>query len=233
MTDTLPKETTRSAVAVDLVIFTVRAHPLGSLPASLCVLLIRRANPPFKGKWALPGGFVRGRETLDEAAERELHEETGMRGHVEQLRTYGDVKRDPRGRVFSVAYLALAPDFGALTSGGDAEAAAWHSVDVVPALAFDHAHILRDGLERARAKLEYTTLATTFCDMQFTIPELRAVYEAVWGQTLDAANFYRKVTRSEGFIAPLKDTQQGAEGRPARLYRPGTATLLMPPMMRR
>jgi 8-oxo-dGTP diphosphatase len=218
----------RCSVAVDLVIFTVHA-------GSLQVLLIRRGYAPFKGKWALPGGFVRERETLDDAAARELHEETGLRdqGHMEQLRTYGDPKRDPRGRVFSIAYLALTPDLPMPISGGDAEAAQWFTVEALPVLAFDHAQIVQDGLERARAKLEYTTLATTFCAAEFTIPELRAVYEAVWGTALDAANFYRKVSKSEGFIVALEDKLQGAEGRPARLYRRGKAALLAPPMLRR
>jgi 8-oxo-dGTP diphosphatase len=133
------------AVTVDLVVLTVRSD-------ALCALLVRRGEAPFLGRWALPGGFVRVSESVDAAAARELAEETGVTGlHLEQLATYGEPRRDPRMRVVSVAYLALAPDLPVPVAGTDAAAASWVPVSEVSSLAFDHARILSDGVERARA----------------------------------------------------------------------------------
>jgi 8-oxo-dGTP diphosphatase len=175
-------------VAVDLVVLTIDR-------SALQVLLVRRGIPPYRGKWALPGGFILDDEDLRDAAARELREETGIVGHLEQLATYGAPRRDPRGRVVAVAYLALLPGAPTPTPGSDAAGAAWHPVGALPArLAFDHDRILADGVERARAKLEYSSLATAFCPEPFTIADLRAVYEAVWGAPLDPRNFHRKVT---------------------------------------
>jgi 8-oxo-dGTP diphosphatase len=225
------------AVTVDLVLLTIRS-------AELQVLLIRRAIPPFRGAWALPGGFVLPDEDLDAAAARELSEETGLRpGYLEQLATYGTPGRDPRGRVITVAYLALLPDQPLPVAGSDAAVASWLPVSSVSpassespgssgALAFDHARILADGLERASAKLEYTPLATAFCPPEFTIAELRAVYETVWRTRLDPRNFHRKVTGAESFVEPTGATAIRDRGRPAQLYRRGTATLLHPPLLR-
>lgn len=218
------------AVAVDLVVLTVRS-------GTFSCLTIERGAEPFKGRPALPGGFVQIDEALRRAAARELREETGVsarRLHLEQLATYGDPDRDPRMRIISVAYLALAPDLPSPTAGTDAAAADWQPV--VPLLssrlAFDHNRILQDGVERARAKLEYTTLATMFCDREFTIGELRSVYEAVWGQTLDPRNFHRKVLASAGFVVALPRTATRGGRRPARLYEAGPATRLVPPLLR-
>jgi 8-oxo-dGTP diphosphatase len=232
------------AVTVDLVVLTVR-------DGALSALVIRRGEEPFAGQLALPGGFVREAESLDRAASRELAEETGLADlpvHLEQLATYGAVDRDPRMRVVSVAYLALAPDLPTPRAGGDAESAAWRPVaPMLPALfpgatahtgttgsplAFDHAKILADGVERARAKLEYSPLAAAFCPPQFTVGELRRVYEAVWGVVLDPRNFHRKVTGTPGFLVPVGGTTARQGGRPAQLFRLGTATLLNPPMLR-
>ena len=217
------------AVAVDLVILTV-------IDEALHVLLVERGEAPFKGAKALPGGFVRPREDLEEAAHRELQEETGMGvGHLEQLATYGEPKRDPRMRVVSVAYLALVPEPSATPSGGtDAADASWAPVGTVGggALAFDHATILADAVERARSKLEYATLATAFCAEEFTIGELREVYEAVWGEPLDPRNFSRKVLSSDGFVETTGDMTDRTGGRPARLYRAGPAEELSPPLRR-
>jgi 8-oxo-dGTP diphosphatase len=220
----------RVTVAVDLVIFTV-------IDGVFSVLLIERGEGPYSGRWALPGGFVRENESLDDAARRELAEETSLttqHAHIEQLRSYGECKRDPRGRVFSIAYIAFAPNLPSPSAGGDAAGAAWRPVNAAKslALAFDHNAILEDGVERARAKLEYTALATAFCKSAFTIPELRAVYEAVWGTKLDPANFYRKVTKTKHFVEATKHMRHGPEGRPAQLYRRGKAQLLSPPMTR-
>ncbi|MCP9943971.1 NUDIX hydrolase [Streptomyces somaliensis] len=239
------------AVTVDLVVLTVRRH-------ALCALVVRRGEPPFQGRWALPGGFVRADEDLGVAAARELAEETGLcvhdpgdpapapgaGAHLEQLATYGDPERDPRMRVVSVAHLALAPDLPAPRPGGDANSARWAPVGELlgsgagfggepPAsLAFDHARILADGVERARSKIEYSSLATAFCPPEFTVGELRRVYEAVWGVALDPRNFHRKVTGTPGFLVPAGGTTTRQGGRPAQLFRAGGATLLNPPMLR-
>ncbi|MBP0462078.1 NUDIX hydrolase [Streptomyces montanisoli] len=239
------------AVTVDLVVLTVRGQ-------ALCTLAVRRGEPPFQGRWALPGGFVRGDEDLAEAAARELAEETGLcaraaappapagAAHLEQLATYGAPGRDPRMRVVSVAHLALAPDLPAPRAGGDAHSARWAPVEDLlggdgafaregerPApLAFDHARILADGVERARSKIEYSSLATAFCPPEFTVGELRRVYEAVWGVVLDPRNFHRKVTGTPGFLVPSGGTTTRQGGRPAQLFRAGGATVLNPPMLR-
>lgn len=219
----------QATVAVDLVILTVRDE-------TLCALAIRRGIPPFKGRWALPGGFVLPDEDLDAAARRELGEETGlhgMRGHLEQLATYGAPGRDPRGRVVSVAYLALAPGLPMPSAGSDAALAAWTPVDdLYDVLAFDHGTILADGVERARAKLEYTPLAAAFCADTFTIAELRRIYEAVWGVELDPRNFHRKLTTTKGFVEATGESTTRDGGRPAQLYRIGDARELHPPLMR-
>ncbi|MFD9305526.1 NUDIX domain-containing protein [Streptomyces sp. NPDC060048] len=233
------------AVTVDLVVLTVRRH-------ALCALVVRRGEQPFQGRWALPGGFVRGDEDLAAAAARELSEETGLcahdpaapdvgnGAHLEQLATYGDPKRDPRMRVVSVAHLVLAPDLPAPRAGGDANSARWAPVDELLSaagqdgggLAFDHETILADGVERARSKIEYSSLATAFCPPEFTVGELRRVYEAVWGVALDPRNFHRKVTGTPGFLVPAGGTTTRQGGRPAQLFRAGGATLLNPPMLR-
>ncbi|OHV37802.1 DNA hydrolase [Parafrankia colletiae] len=231
-------------VTVDLVILTIRAE-------QLCVLLVRRGLAPFAGALALPGGFVRLDETLVEAARRELAEETGLllpepppQGsawpgvHLEQLAAYGAIDRDPRARILTIAFLALAPDLPEPRSGTDAAAAEFVPVAALTGLgglgglAFDHAEILADGLERARAKLEYTALATAFCPAEFTVAELRRVYEIVWGAPLDARNFHRKVTGTPGFLEPVGHSTARDGGRPAALYRRGAAEILHPAMRR-
>lgn len=220
------------AVTVDLAVLTVRDD-------KLCALLIQRGIGPFKGHQALPGGFVLPSEDLPEAARRELAEEADIGDvsiHVEQLATYGKPDRDPRGRIVSVAYLALVPNPPEPTAGSDASAAWWHDVHELLArpdlLAFDHHAILTDAVERARSKLEYSPIGTAFCDKTFTINELRRVYEAVWGCNLDPRNFHRKITKTEGFVEPTGDTTTRQRGRPAALYRAGTARQLHPPMLR-
>lgn len=218
------------AVTVDLVVLTLRA-------GTLHVLLVERGAEPWRGTRALPGGFVHPDEGLDDAAARELTEETGVRdvpGHLEQLASYGDPGRDPRMRVVSVAYLALAPDLPEPHAGTDAAAAAWVPVDDALAgpLAFDHARILADGVERARAKLEYSPLAAAFCGPELTVADLRAVYEAVWGRPLDPRNFHRKVTGVPGLLVDTGRTRAEGRGRPATLYRVGDVRTLHPPISR-
>jgi 8-oxo-dGTP diphosphatase len=225
------------AVTADVVVLTVRR-------GRLSVLLVQRANHPFRGMWALPGGFVEHDEDLDTAAQRELAEETGVAieaNFLEQLRTYGTPGRDPRMRIVTVAYLAFTAVTQEPSGGDDAREARFFAVedlaiaelgahDGMP-LASDHAQVVADGVERARAKLEYTTLATAFVDDTFTLGDLRRVYEAVWGMPLHEANFRRKVLGTPGFVEPTGATAP-TEGRPAQLYRRGPARGLHPPLLR-
>ena len=220
------------AVTVDVVLLTVREGVLS-------VLLVERDTHPFRGRLALPGGFVEPDEDLDTAAVRRLERETGVRrsvAHVEQLGAFGDPRRDPRMRVVSVAYLVFAPNLPAPTPGAGASWVAWVPVKAVEPkrLAFDHATVLAAGVERARAKLEYSNVATAFCGKEFTVADLRRVYEAVWGVPLDPRNFHRKTTGTPGFLAPVgRDSAPGPEGgRPAALFRRGEAQLLHPAMLR-
>lgn len=220
-------------VAVDLVILTLRA-------SAFHVLLIERGIEPFQGHLALPGGFLNNAgEDIHAAAVRELREEAGLDGtqlHIEQLGTYGEPGRDPRGRVLSVAYLAIAPGLPEPVAGTDASGAAWMPLEWMPSgavpLAFDHLTIVEDAVERARVKLEHTPLATAFCDETFTIADLQRVYEAVWGVDLDPRNFYRKVQRVPGFIEPAGTDRRTTRGRPARMFRAGPARTLHPPLAR-
>ncbi|MFV0525014.1 MAG: NUDIX hydrolase [Acidimicrobiales bacterium] len=234
MTETYdPRAFPPFAVTVDIVVLTVDDH--------LSVLLIERGAEPFAGSLALPGGFVLPDESVDAAAGRELLEETGVAEadlagvHLEQLATFAEPDRDPRMRVVSVAYLALSPARPDPTPGTDAAAAHWVRVEDALAgpLAFDHAEILAAGVERARSKLEYTTLATALAGSEFTLGELQHVYEATWGCGLERANFRRKVLATPGFVTRTRRRRVGAAGgAPATVYRPGAGKLLDPPMMR-
>jgi 8-oxo-dGTP diphosphatase len=220
-------------LAIDLVILTLRGRDLS-------VLLIERGIDPMRGQLALPGGFLNHhREELLTAAQRELQEETSISVdsiHMEPLGVYSDPDRDPRGRVVSIAHLAVVPRLPDPAAGTDAARASWFAAENVLnrsiPLAFDHHTIVTDGVERARMMLETTTLATTFCSSPFTMAELQTVYEAVWGMPLDTRNFYRKVRRSNGFVTPVSPLRQGSSGRPARQFRAGPSKTLYPPMVR-
>lgn len=219
------------AVTVDLAVFTVRA-------GRLRVLLVERGQKPYAGRWALPGGFVLPDESAETAAGRELAEETGLADaaglHLEQLRTYSEPDRDPRMRVVSVAFTALVPDPPAVRGGSDAARAEWLPYGSQGPLAFDHDRILADAHDRVCAKFEYTGLATAFCPPQFTLGELRQVYETVWGAELDPPNFRRKALGTSGFVEAIPGAARltGGRGKPAALYRAGPATSLHPPLLR-
>jgi 8-oxo-dGTP diphosphatase len=222
------------AVTVDIVVMTI-------IENDLRVLLIRRAVPPFRDSWALPGGFVRPDEDLDTAAARELAEETSINqepGHLEQFGTYGHPDRDPRMRVVSVGYWAIVPDLPAPKGGSDAAYAELVPVAELESgrirLAFDHDRIVADAIARARSSLEDTTIATHFCPPEFTISDLRRVYDAVWDSKLDPGNFQRKVKQTVGFLKPLKQTARSGDkgGRPAGLWTTGPAETLSPPLTR-
>ncbi len=212
------------AVTVDVVILTMADGVLQAL-------LVCRGEDPFEGMWAIPGGFKRPSETLDEAAMRELREETGVDGAslLTQFGAYGDPERDPRMNVVTIAYLAVLRDVRDVAGGSDAAAAALIPVaDVLRGkveLAFDHQRIIRDAVERVRMELEVTGIATAFVGPTFTLAELRAVYEAVWDVQLDAANFRRSVVADDGWVVPTGSRARPGSGggRPAELYRPGAA----------
>lgn len=235
------------AVTVDLAIFTIRE-------GALKILLIEREDDPYAGAWALPGGFVDINEDIEDAAWRELQEETSLErfsGHLEQLRTYGTPRRDPRMRVVSVAYVAFAPDLPDPVAGSDTRNAHWWDVDDLnlpgicggnhdsdidgaPALAFDHATIAAHALDRVASKLEYTALATAFCTSPFTLSELRHVYETVWGVHLDRSNFRRWIDQTNGLVKPVDgELRHHTGGRPAAVHEAGSGIgTLHPPLMR-
>ncbi|MEE8601284.1 NUDIX hydrolase [Euzebya tangerina] len=201
----------------------------------LHLLTIRRDRPPFVGSRALPGTFLGPDEVAGAAAARAVLDKTGLNPddlHLEQLATYSEPDRDPRMRTVSVVYLGLAVDPGEPTEGE------WLPVTSVPdePWAFDHARIVEDAVERARSKLEYTTLATALLPETFTIPDLRRVYEAVWGREVHPSNFRRKVLQAtEDFVVPTGDhrpANANGSGRPTAVYRAGGATALHPPLTR-
>ncbi|MFF6993906.1 NUDIX domain-containing protein [Streptomyces sp. NPDC008313] len=219
------------AVTADLAVLTIR-------DGALHVLLVERGQQPYAGRWALPGGFVLPDESAEAAARRELAEETGLADvsglHLEQLRTYSEPGRDPRMRVVSVAFTALLPNPPEPRGGGDAAQARWVPYGETGPLAFDHDRILADAHDRVGAQLEYTCLATAFCPAEFTLGELRQVYETVWGTAPDRPNFRRKVLATPGFVEPVPGAARLTRGRgkPAALYRAGPATALHPPLLR-
>ena len=199
------------AITVDVVIFTLRDDDLQ-------VLLIQRKIPPFEGRWAIPGGFVEASESLEVAARRELQEETGVRDvYLEQLYTFGDPKRDPRGRVVTVAYLALVAAPLAVQAGSDASDARWWPVAKLPKLAFDHTQILQYALKRLRYKLEYSAVGFQLLPPTFTLTEIQKAYETVLGEPLDKRNFRRRILEAD--ILEEAGVAGESRGRPAKLYR--------------
>jgi 8-oxo-dGTP diphosphatase len=202
----------RAALTVDCVVF-------GFDEGEMKVLLIERGLEPFKGRWALPGGFVRVDETLDEAARRELVEETGLKNvFFEQLYTFGEVERDPRERVVSIAYYALVKlSEHAAKAATDAANARWFPVSKVPKLAFGHANIVQTAVERLKGKVRYQPIGFELLPPKFTLSQLQHLYEAVLGTELDKRNFRKKLL-SFGLLVPLKESQMGRH-RPAQLFR--------------
>src|SRR5438128_3476176 len=203
----------RAALTVDCVVF-------GFDGGELKVLLIERALEPFKGRWALPGGFVRVDETLDEAARRELEEEAGLKDvFLEQLYTFGAVDRDPRERIVSDAYYALVKLAAHATRAAtDAAHTRWFPVSKVPRLAFDHAFILATALTRLKGKVRYQPIGFELLPPKFTLSQLQHLYEAVLGAELDKRNFRKKVL-SFDLLVPLKEKQMAGRHRPAQLFR--------------
>ncbi|MCU7958843.1 MAG: NUDIX hydrolase [gamma proteobacterium symbiont of Bathyaustriella thionipta] len=201
------------ALTVDIVIYTLRN-------AELKLLLIKRGGQPYKGKWALPGGFVQMDEGLEEAARRELEEETGVSGvYLEQLYTFGEPGRDPRERVVTVAWYALIPsDQIHIRAASDAEAVGWFGVDELPELAFDHSQIVQMAHKRLVAKLDYSTLAFQFMPSEFTLTQLQQVYETILQQEMDKRNFRKWVLALEA-IEETGHKQREGQHRPAKLYR--------------
>ncbi|MGH2517914.1 MAG: NUDIX hydrolase [Ktedonobacterales bacterium] len=209
----MPDGDDRPAVAVDVAILTVRERRLE-------VLLVRRRSPPFDAMWALPGCFVRGNESLEEAARGKLDEQAGVRdAYLEQLYTFGEPDRDPRMRVITVVYYALIrPDAFQLPSGPEADDARLCWAYEVPPLAFDHGAILDYTLLRLRSKLEYTTIGFQLLGERFTLSELQEVYEAILNRPLDKRNFRKKLLLTR-IVEPTPYTKMVGQHRPAVLYR--------------
>lgn len=203
----------RPSVTVDCVMFGVDED-------GLKVLLIQRADDPFAGQWALPGGFVDMNETTEEAARRELAEETGVQNqYLEQLYTFSRVDRDPRNRVISVAYYALVqPHQLTVAAGDDAAAAQWFPARRHPKLAFDHKDIVAVALTRLEAKVRYQPLGFELLPKKFTLGALQGLYEQVLGRELDKRNFRRAILKM-GILEELEEREEGVSHRPSRLYR--------------
>ena len=211
------------AVAVDLVIFTLRDHDLQ-------VLLIERGVEPFRGGWALPGGFVRITEGLEEAAQRELREETGLsQSYLEQIGAFGHPDRDPRERVISIPYFAIiSADKVALQAGSDARRVSWRAWGEIPTLAFDHREIIDAARSQLSEQMNRTTIALQFLAPEFTLTELQRVFEAVQGKSADKRNF-RKWAESLSFIKATGKMRRGGQHRPAALYKTNSKVLLPTP----
>jgi len=203
----------RPALTADIVVFALDEHDLQ-------VMLIQRDLPPFAGNWALPGGFVRVEETLDEAAARELREETGLHDiFLEQLYTFGAVNRDPRERIVTVAYYALVNLAGhTVQASTDARSAAWFSVNDLPKLAFDHRQILDVALDRLRGKVRYQPIGFELLPEKFTLRQLQHLYEIILDRPLDKRNFRKKVL-SMGIIKETNEIETDVAHRAARLFR--------------
>lgn len=203
----------RPCLTVDVVVFGLDENDLK-------VLLIQRAGEPFAGRWALPGGFVHIDESLETAARRELNEEAGIKlAYLEQLYTFGELNRDPRDRVVTVAYYALVKmSAHAPHAATDAKNAAWFSTADVPTLAFDHVKILETALARLKAKVRYQPIGFELLPEKFTLTQLQKLYETVLERPLDKRNFRKKILSME-LLEELDEIEQDVAHRAARLYR--------------
>lgn len=210
----MPKEYPRIDITVDAVVFGYKPDE------GISVLLIKRKKDPFKGQWAIPGGFVEADESLEHAVSRELKEETGIEvNYLEQLYTFGEPKRDPRKRIVSVAYYALVnPDIYEVHAADDADGAEWFNIAKLPKLAFDHKHILEMAIFRLRNKISYEPVGFELLDKQFPFSELHKLYETLYGKEIDLRNF-RKKFLGLGILKELKGKNSGGKGRPAPLYQ--------------
>ena len=217
----LIKETKTHEVTTDVVIFTIK-------PGRLMVLLVRRANEPFKGRWAIPGGFIRLSEDLDAAALRILKEKTNVQNiYLEQLYTFGDPLRYPNSRVITCAYFALIRSDDLELSFEDSTQITdvqWHKVTQLPSLAFDHKEIIEYSLKRMRERLELCPIAFQLLPKKFTLTELQYSYELIMGKKLDKRNFRKKVL-SSGIVKELDEFSKSTSKRPARLYSFDNITL--------
>jgi len=214
----------RLLVATDIVVFAF-------LENKLKVLLIRRKFEPGVGQWALPGGFVREDESLEAAALRELQEETGLRqsSYLEQLYTFGEVKRDPRARVVSVSYIHLVnhPEKIKITASDDAAEVRWFDINALPTLSFGKSHkdILEYAWQRLKWKFEYSNVALSMLPEKFTLTDLQKLYEAVYHKKIDKRNFRKKILAID-FVEPVDAVKQEM-GRPAQLYKATTPKMKM------
>ncbi len=201
------------AVTTDIVVFTIS-------DGALKLLLIKRGQEPYKGTWALPGGFLEPNEDLSQCAQRELQEETRLQNiYLEQLYTFGNPERDPRERVVSVAYYALVPIMDNLpVAGSDATAVSWYPMDKLPPLAFDHVEIVNLAQKRLLSKLNYTSIAFQLLPETFTLSEVQTVYEIVRNEKLDKRNFRKQITKL-GLLEDTGELRRNGSHRPARLYR--------------
>jgi 8-oxo-dGTP diphosphatase len=201
----------KPSVTTDIVIYTIQNNDLK-------VLLVKRGLAPFKGKWAIPGGFVRINESLEEAAKRELEEETGVRDvYLEQLYSFGYPKRDPRGRVITIAYIALINSEKInLKAATDVSEVQWFSMKKIPELAFDHREILDYSLKRLKWKFEYTTVAFSLLSIKFTISDIQRIYEVVFNKKFDKRNFAKKILSLN--ILKEEGIKKDVSHRPPMLY---------------
>jgi 8-oxo-dGTP diphosphatase len=215
------KDYDKPSVTVDIVIFTMQNNELK-------VLLIKRGLEPFKDKWAIPGGFVRMNESLEDAAIRELKEETGVKDvYLEQLYSFGNPKRDPRGRVITISYMALInSEKIKLKAATDVSAVQWFSIKNIPNLAFDHKKILDYSLKRLKWKFEYTTVAFSLLPKEFTLGEVQNIYEVVFNQQFDKRNFSKKILSLN--ILKEEAIKRDVSHRPPQLYslKPGTREII-------
>lgn len=200
-------------VSVDAVVF-------GYEEGKISVLLIKRKYEPFKGKWAIPGGFVLNDESLEEAVQRELHEETGVKiNYLEQLYTFGNPTRDPRGRVVSVAYFGLVrPNTFKIFASTDASEVQWFNIDELPEFSFDHKEILNMAIKRLQAKVTYEPIGFELLDKKFPFSDLEKLYTTLLGREIDRRNFRKKII-SLNVLDELNEKVSKGSGRPANLFQ--------------